>query len=331
MHCNCLDALERKPCMQHHKPFRFGVFSHNSTGKQFLITQAQRAEALGYDTFLVPDHIGDAFDPSLALAMVADTTTSLRIGSYVFNNDFRHPLLLARQAMTLDVLSNGRFEMGLGAGWMQSEYEQMALPFDLPGVRIKRMEESLHIMKEYWVGSPLHISGKYYAVNDVHASLRSIQYPCPPLLIGGSGKRLLTLAAQHASIVGFAPKVGAVAIEAHMNDTLVGTDMLKEAVVQKMEWVHAAAGERINDLELNIVVLEVVPTSERQKEAEKLAARFGLSCKQILMSPYFLIGSVEEMCEDLLLRRENFGFSYIVIWEEYLDLFAPIVSLLAGK
>src|ERR1700736_757948 len=134
--------------MQSHRPFRFGVITHNTNPSlDALVARARLAERLGYSTFLIPDHLGDQFDTSLALALVAQATSTLRIGSFVFANDFRHPALLAKTAATLDVLSGGRFELGLGAGWMRSEYERVGLAFDSPGVRIERMAEALQIIK----------------------------------------------------------------------------------------------------------------------------------------------------------------------------------------
>ncbi len=315
-----------------HRPFRFGIFSHNtSPSKHVLVDQARKAESLGYSTFLVPDHLGDQFSSALALAMTASATTSLRIGSFVFANDFRHPVLLAKDAATLDVLSDGRFEFGLGAGWMRLEYEQAGMRFDPAGMRISRMEEALHIIKSLFTGSPLTFSGNHYSVIGLNGLPQPIQKPRPPIFVGGSGKRMLSLAAQEADIVGFAPKTQAARVETHMNDTLDMTDAMASALAQKVAWVRQSAGDRFFELELNIVVLDAVITPNRQVGAEQLATRYGVSSGQVLTSPHFLIGSVDQICQDIWARREQYGFSYLVVWEEHLESFAPIVARLANK
>jgi len=323
--------VRRKMTVQH-RPFRFGIFSHNtSPSKQVLVDQARKAERIGYSTFLVPDHLGDQFSSVLALAMTASATSSLRIGSFVFDNDFRHPVLLAKDAATLDVLSDGRFEFGLGAGWMRLEYEQAGMKFDTAGIRISRMEEALHIIKSLLTGSPLTFSGNYYSVIGLSGLPQPIQRPHPPIFIGGSGKRMLSLAAREADIVGFAPKTRAARVETHMNDTLDMTDAMSEALAQKVEWVRQSAGDHFFKLELNIVVLDVVVTPNRQLGAEQLATRYGVKSGQVLTSPHFLIGSVDQICQDIWARREQYGFSYIVVWEEHLESFAPVVARLANK
>ncbi len=291
--------VRRKMTVQH-RPFRFGVFSHNtSPSKHVLVGQARKAERLGYSTFLVPDHLGDQFSSVLALAMTASATTSLRIGSFVFDNDFRHPVLLARD--------------------------------DTAGMRISRMEEALHIIKSLFTGSPLTFCGSYYSVIGLNGLPQPIQRPRPPIFVGGSGKRMLSLAAREADIVGFAPKTQAVGVETHMNDTLDMPDAMSEALAQKVEWVRQSAGDHFFKLELNIVVLDVVVTPNRQLGAEQLATRYGVKSGQVLTSPHFLIGSVDQICQDIWARREQYGFSYIVVWEEHLESFAPVVARLANK
>ena len=318
--------------MFRNRPFRFGVVVHNtSPAKNELLGQARLAEQLGYSTFLVPDHVGDQFATVLALAMAASATTRLRVGSFVFDNDFRHPVLLAKEAATLDVLTDGRFEFGLGAGWMGAEYQQCGITFDAPGIRIERMAEALHIIKGLFAGSPLTFTGNDYKVADMVGRPTPIQRPHPPILVGGSGKRMLSLAAREADIVGFTPRTQADVVESHMNDVLDITDALSGAIAQKVEWVRHAAGDRFDNLELNVLVLDVVVANNRRQATEQLAYRYGLSSEQLLDTPHFLVGSVEQICDDLQSYRERYGISYLVVWEEHMEALAPVVARLAGK
>src|SRR5215471_14411552 len=314
------------------RPFRFGTVVHNtSPSKSRFIEQARKAEQLGYSILLVPDHLGDQFAPALGLAMAATATSRIRLGTFVYDNDFRHPVVLAKEAATLDVLSNGRFEFGLGAGWMRSEYEQCGIAFDEPRVRIERMAEALYIIKGLFAGGPLSFSGKYYTLTEMPGRPAPFQHPHPTILIGGSGKRMLSLAAREADIVGLSPRIQGDAVESHMNDTLDISDALSSAVTQKVEWIRQAAGVRFDDLELNAIVLDVQITNDRRQAAELLANRYGVSCEQVLSTPHFLVGSVEQICEDLEKYRERYTISYFVVWEEFMEAFAPVVEQLTGK
>ncbi len=318
--------------MTRQRPFRFGVLVHNtSPSKSGLIEQARKAEQFGYATLLVPDHLGDQFAPSLALAMVAAATSRLRLGSFVFDNDFRHPVVLAKEAATLDVLSNGRFEFGLGAGWMRSEYEQCGIAFDTPRLRIARLAEALPIIKGLFTGEALSVSGKYYTLTEMVGHPTPIQHPHPPILLGGGGKRMLSLAAREADIVSFMPRTKSDGVESHMNESIDITDALSDAVAHKVEWVQQAAGDRFDDLELNAIVMDALVTNDRQQAAEQFAHRYGVSSEQLLATPHMLVGSVEQICDDLQRYRERYAISYFAIWEEHIERFAPIVGQLAGK
>ena len=311
--------------------FRFGVFAHNTSPRlSDLIDLGHKAESLGYSTLLMPDHLGDQFAPGLALAMVAVATRTLRLGSFVFANDFRHPVMLAKDVATLDVLSGGRFEFALGAGWMSSEYEKVGLQFDRASVRIERMEEAMRIFKGLFGSDPVSYLGKYYTVTNMNGLPKPIQRPHPPLFVGGSGKKMLSAAAREADIVGFAPRERNDGIGEHMNDTLDITDALAEATLQKVEWVRQAAGSRFDDLELNISCMVVDITRNRLEVVDQLASRYGLGREQVLESPYFLVGTVEEMCEDLLAYRKRFGITYYVVLEEYMEELAPVVARMSG-
>jgi probable F420-dependent oxidoreductase len=315
-----------------HKPFRFGLLSHNtSPSLEYLVALARRAEQAAYATFLLPDHLEDQFAPALALAMVVQATTSIRIGSCVFDNDFRHPVLLAKDVATLDHLSHGRFELGLGAGWMQSEYEHIGLSFDRPAVRINRLTEALQIVKALLTEETVSFSGQYYSINGMHGLPKSLQKPYPPFYLGGSGKRMLQLAAREASCVGIVPRIKKTERGDHMNDLLDMDDAAPEALQQKISWIREAAGSRFAELELNIVLMDVQVTNARDQAQQTLAERYGTSAQAIQDSPFFLIGTLEQIREKLWQVREQFGFSYIAAWEEHLELLAPAVVHLTGR
>ena len=312
------------------RPFRFGVSVHQARSKEEWVATAQKAEALGYSTMLMPDHLGEQLAPVPALLAAAEATHTLRIGSFVFDNDFRHPVILAKEAATLDILSGGRFEFGLGAGWERSEYERAGIPYDPPGVRVDRMEEALHIIKGLFADGPFTFSGKYYTVTAFEGHPKPVQQPHPPILIGGGGKRTLSIAAREASIVGFTP------IFRGSGGGTDYTDAAPAALMQKVEWVRQAAGDRFDELELNILVGEVFTTEEREQAAQFIAATMApnipdVTPEVVLSVPYLLIGSIDQICADLQARRKQFGISYVTVFEKNMEALAPAVARLAGK
>ena len=313
--------------MNKQRPFRFGVSVHKTRSKEEWIAMARRAESLGYSTLLVPDHLGDQLAPIPALLAAAEATDKLRIGSLVFDNDFRHPVMLAKEAATLDLLSGGRFEFGMGAGWLRSEYEQAGIPFDPAGVRVSKMEEALHIIKGLFADGPLTFSGTYYTVTDLEGHPKPVQQPHPPILVGGGGKRLLSIAAREATIVGFTPLFRADGGGTDLTDATPG------ALNQKVGWVRQAAGDRFDSLELNILVAEVVVTEDRAQVAQFIAAAMapsmGATIEQVLQVPYVLIGTVDQICEDLLARRDQYGISYVTVFEKNMEALAPVIARLA--
>ncbi len=313
--------------MNRQRPFRFGVSVHKTRSKEEWIATARRAESLGYSTLLVPDHLGDQLAPIPALLAAAEATDKLRIGSLVFDNDFRHPVMLAKEAATLDLLSGGRFEFGMGAGWLRSEYEQAGIPFDPAGVRVSKMEEALHIIKGLFADGPLTFSGTYYTVTDLEGHPKPVQQPYPPILVGGGGKRLLSIAAREATIVGFTPLFRADGGGTDLTDATPG------ALNEKVGWVRQAAGDRFDSLELNILVAEVVVTEDRAQVAQFIAAamapNMGATVEQVLQVPYVLIGTVDQICEDLLARRDQYGISYVTVFEKNMEALAPVIARLA--
>jgi probable F420-dependent oxidoreductase len=303
--------------------FRFGVVVERAQSRNEWIAKARRAEELGYATFLVPDHIDKDIAPLVALTIAAEATTTIRVGSFVFDNDLRHPAILAKEVATLDMLSGGRFELGLGGGYLQTDYTQTGIPFDAPAVRISRFEEALHIIKKLFTEETVTFSGQYYTITDMRGIPRPVQRPHPPIYVGGGGKRVLSIAAQEADIVGFVPR-----------NSRTGLNMKNataQATLQKLEWVRATAGERFHQLELSSMVFLVIVSEDRSHTAQHVAGRFGLSAEQVLTSPQMLIGTISQISEDLQARREQFGISYIEVLEENMEKFAPVVAHLAGK
>ncbi len=309
------------------RPFRFGVSVHGSKSRAEWIGIARQAEVLGYSTLLIPDHLGDQLSPIPALVAAADATSTLRVGSLVFDNDFRHPVMLAKEAATLDVLSGGRLELGLGAGWMKPEYEQAGIPFERASVRIERMEEAIQIVKGLFADGPVDFAGQYYTITGLEGFPKPVQRPHPPLHIGGGGQRLLSIAAREADIIGFIPKARP---DGQGQDIM---DATPEALEQKIAWVREAAGARFAGIELGVLVAQVFTTEDREQAAQliatTLAAGYNMSTDLILQAPYLLIGSIDQICEDLLVRRERFGISYINVFEQSLEVLAPVVARLA--
>lgn len=308
------------------RPFRFGAVIHGASSKDDWRSQARKIEDLGYSTILAPDHFEMvSIDPTVALMAAAEATSKLRVGSFVFNNDLRHPALLAKAVATLDLLTDGRFEFGLGSGYLPDDYEKTGIPLDPPGVRIERMVEALQVMKGFFSEAPVSFSGKHYTVNGLQGLPKPVQKPHPPLYLGGGGKRILTLAAREADILGFTAilKPGGVGF--------VMTDVTAEATAQKAAWVREAAGERYPQLEINSFVFKVALTDRREATAAHMAPYLGLSAEQILGSPHFLIGTAEQIGEDLLRQREWFGISYYsILGDENIEALGPVIARLAG-
>jgi probable F420-dependent oxidoreductase len=312
--------------MAHPRTFRFGIQLSTASSADDWSEKARRAEDLGYSTFLMPDHFGDQFAPVPALMAAADATTTLRVGALVFDNDYKHPLVLAKECATIDVLSGGRLEIGLGAGWMRSDYDQSGIAYDPPAIRIERFAEGLQVLKGLLAGESFSFTGQHYTITDHTGMPRPAQKPRPPILLGGGGPRVLRLAGQEADIVGINAnlRAGEVGPDA-------GKDVVPEMIDRKVQWVKEGAGERFDDIELNVLVGFVFPTDDRDKLAADLAPAFGLSGPEALDVPLALIGTIDQMADDLERRRERWGFSYFVFAGDQLDAMAPIVDRLAGK
>jgi probable F420-dependent oxidoreductase len=307
-----------------HRPFRFGLQGRSLGPRDEWLAMIRRAEDLGFSTYLALDHFVRGLDPVASLMAAALATTTMRVGGFVFDNDFRHPALLAKAAATIDVLSDGRFELGIGAGWLKEEYDQTGIPFDPATVRIARMEEAIRLLKLIFREDPtVSFAGEHYTVTNLICTPRPVQRPHPPFLIGGGSKRVLSIAGREADVVGITTR-------ARHDGLKETTDLTAAATEQKIAWIREAAGARFARIELNMVVGDVIVTSDRRSAAEDLAGQYGVTPDEILASPLVLIGTPDEMIEQLLAHRERFGFTYVVVTEPNMDKLAPIVGRLAG-
>jgi probable F420-dependent oxidoreductase len=308
------------------RPFRFGMNLRGAASRAEWVEKARKVEALGFSTLLVPDHLAELPPPLVSLANAAEATSTLRLGTFVLNNDFRHPVLLAREAAAVDLLSDGRLELGLGAGHMESEYAEAGIPFDPAAVRFERLGEAVRIVAALLEGEPTSLDGRYYRVTGHRVYPLPVQRPRPPILIGGNGRRILSLAARAADIVG--PTGLAFPKGAREVDV---SGFKPERVDERIAWLRSEAGERFGRLELNALVQRVVQTDDRERTAAELAAQWpALSSEDVLQTPYLLIGTVAQMAEALRERRERWDISYIVTHEPFLDALAPVVAQLAG-
>jgi probable F420-dependent oxidoreductase len=319
--------------MDRGRPFRFGVIGEATTSRERLLEVAHRAEALGYSTLLLRDHFvaepfGDQLAPLVALMAAAGATRTLRVGSLVLNNDYRHPVVLAKEAATLDLLSGGRFELGIGAGWLRDEYERAGMPFDPPAVRVGRLQESLHVLKGLLAGPALTFKGERYTVDGIAGFPVPVQRPHPPILVGAGSRRMLRIAGQEADIVGILPR-------ALPEGTISGelSERSPERVASKVAWVEEAAEERSRQVELS-AVLAVAPGTDHRRAAERLAVQQGWGAaagELVLEMPSVAAGPAERVVEELQVRRDRFGFSYLVVADGDMDTFAPVVERLAGR
>lgn len=306
------------------KPFRFGVQSRSMGPRDAWLDSVRRIEELGYDSISWADHFVNGLDPVASLAAAAIATERLRLTSFVFDNDFRHPAVLAMSAGTIDILSAGRLELGIGAGWMKPEYIQSGIPFDPPGVRIARLEETLQLLTLLFTGEPVIYQGAFYQVDGLTLPPVPVQQPHPPFVIGGGSRKILTLAGKYADIVGITNRAlpdGAKDLE----------DLTAEAMERKIGWIRDGAGERFSHIELNLICGRVVITDDREAAAAQMTEQLPLSVEQILDAPAILIGSVEEIVATLQERRARYGVSNIVVIEPMTEAFAPVVEQLAGR
>jgi len=292
------------------RPFRFGVQCASLPSDGFA-ARVQRIEALGYSTLFCPDHFSPQWDPTVLLAGAAAVTTRLRVGALVYGVDYRHPVIFAKQAASLHLLSQGRHEFGIGAGWMETDYQQAGMQYDSPGTRIERLEETLQIALGMWSQDSFSFAGKHYSIKDVPKAAMLPAGERPQILVGGGGKRLLSVAGRYADIVGINPWLPEGKVTA-----ATPADQTPERVVEKVSWVRAAAekaGRDPSTIELQALSFVVAITDTPSGLREALARSSGMTPEQVADCPLFLTGSAAEIQDRLAKRREQTGISYIVI------------------
>lgn len=302
---------------------RFGVRAVGPRTAAGWVAQARRAEDLGYSTLLMPDHVIPQLAPHPALAAAAAATTRLRLGVHVLDNDFRNPVLLAREVATLDVLSAGRVELGVGAGWMVTDYPQLGVAYDPPRVRVDRMVESIRIVKRLLAGERVDFDGAHYRIRGAEVLPLPVQRPHPPLVIGGGGPRMMRIAAREADIVSFIPQM-----------TPKGRPRIGEATADatalKVERLRAAAGTRFERIELSAWVAHVNIADARRPHAAAVAGLEGF-VTGLIGTPYVLAGTRASVRDQVLRHRERLGLTYWTVPVEAMESFAPIVEELAGR
>lgn len=316
------------------RPFRFlGLAGPGILDRRQLTDLARRAESIGYSGLVLPDHLLEQHAPVPLLATIAAVTERLRIGTFVFNAALRHPAVLAQDLATLDVLSDGRLEIGIGAGWNRAEFRAIGLPFEPAAVRVRRLAEAVAVLKGCFGVGPFSFAGEFYTITEHDSHPEPAQRPHPPLFIGGGGRRTLTLAAQQADIVGLSPRVGHDAqgrtrVDAH-SITPAGTE-------EKIGWIREAAGERFAELELNAypsggpVVITDNARAAAQERSDQLYQQTGvrLSVEDVLGSPHVYIGTVDQLTQKVIELRQRYGISSIMVGD--IDTMAPVVERLAG-
>ena len=288
--------------------------------------RSKTLEAMGYSTLYLPDHFGDQVGPIAGLMAAADATTKLRIGSLVYDNDYRHPVVLAKEAASLDLLSDGRFDFGIGAGWMVADYQQAGIAYDSAGTRIERLAEAIEIFKGFFAGGEFSFAGKHYTIDKLEGSPLPVQKPRPPFVLGGGGRKMLELAAREADTinVNFSLAAGRPGRRVAQTGVAAATD-------EKLRWIREAAGGRLDELELGVWTFMAQVTDGREEVASMLAPAMELEPADVLEIPHFMLGTVGQIADDIERRRERFGITHIVVPGDAADALAPVVERLAGN
>lgn len=319
-------------------PFRFGVQSFAPTSAQEWRDQARAAEDLGFSSFHLADHVigpGPQLEATRhpvqtvaaipAMAVAAEATSTIKVGCRVLCVDYRQPVMLAKELATLDFFSNGRLEMGLGAGWLANEYEAMGIPFDRPGVRLDRLEETIELIKACFGDGSVEIEGRHVHATGFEAVPKPVQRPRPPLMIGGGSPRILGIAGREADIV---------SLNFNNSSGVIGPagvgSSTAEATLDKIGWIRAGAGDRFDDLEIEIAAYFTVVTDDESATLAMMAPMFGLTPEELADHPNALIGPVEALIERVQERRERFGINYVTFGASVMEQVAPLVAALAG-
>ena len=307
------------------RPFRFAVQTQRADSAQAWRDKARKVEALGYDVLLMADHFGPQFGIAPALAVAAEATSTLRIGQLVLQNDLRHPALLAKDIATLDLLSDGRFELGIGAGGSYPpDFDWTGIPFDPPSVRVTRLRESIAVLKGLFSAGPLTFEGKHFRICDYDGMPKPVQQPWPPFLIGAGGRRMLELAAHEADIIGLLPSMKPSG-EFELDELTV------PGLAKKLDFIRSVAPERFDAIEFNSLTQVFEVTDNRQATIERLSTEWEQDPTDWKESPFILMGSEDSIADDIRRYREELGFTYFVLRDLMMDAFAPILAKLKGS
>lgn len=321
------------------RKFRFaagGEGNKQEGGARRFLQLARTAEELGFDSFMIPDHLGDQVGPIAALGALAVATENIRIGTAVLANGFRHPAVLAKDAATIDVLSKGRLELGIGAGWMKDEFDAAGIDYERPGERIEKLDEALTILDTLLRGRECTFHGKHYRIDGLKGSPRPRQGPRPPIAVGGGGPKMLALAAKHADIISVVPSTTS-------DGKLKLSGITMDKTRERIDWIREAAGDRFNEIELNWTITMIVITDDREQTAEMALAALDrgfppnievdarLTVEEILTSPYIAIGTFEEIADQVRNVRAATSMSYVGVFPTQMEAFAPVIPLLSDS
>ena len=305
------------------RPFRFAITAHRARSGADWRAKARRIEALGYDTLLITDHLTAQFATVPALMAALDATTTLRVGSFVFANDYRNPVMLAKEIATLDVLSDGRIDFGLGAGWKTRDYAMLGIPYDPPGVRVSRFIEAVRLIDRLLTEEEVDFTGTYYRVRGASILPRPVQRPRPPFMIGGGGPRVLGFAARHADIVAFIPKMSSRGRPNVREGTMGGT-------ARRIARVREVAKDRLDRIDLNVVAFDAGVIGRSRSFAEGASTLLKAGGTALVDTPHALYGTPDSIRRKLIERRERYGINYYALPEQAMEALAPIVAELRG-
>ncbi|MEU6422901.1 TIGR03621 family F420-dependent LLM class oxidoreductase [Streptomyces spiralis] len=305
--------------MAAHRPFRFAAVVRQAESAKAWADRARLLEDSGFSTLLVPDHfVGPRFAPIAAMTAAASATTTLRVGTLVLSNDYRHPVALAKEAATIDVLSDGRLDLGLGTGWLRQDYDRAGVQFDPPKVRFERFQEAVRVLKGLW-GGPFSFKGEYYNIDELDQAPRPVQRPHPRLLFPGGGPRMLRFAAAEADSINLTLQVKADGSGPDEQDG--GT----AAFLKKIDIVREAAGERFDQIELGTSVQQIGLNAKKEEWSYANTSRQS-------ETPQVLVGGLDEIVDKLRYWRDEHDLSYYVLHNDKdLEAFLPVVAALAGS
>jgi probable F420-dependent oxidoreductase len=306
------------------RPFRFGAEMMGPFPGMSWPDSARRLESLGYSTLVVPDHFHEGLGPIAAMTAAALATTTLRVAPMVMNTDLRHPAVLARELASIDILSQGRLEVGLGAGYNPLDYRRSGIVMDQPGVRVDRLIEQVTVLKALWSDGSTTFKGRHYSINDLEGTPKPFTAGGPPILIAGGGRRMLRFAAQHADIIGVNVSLPGAPNEASARDAL------PTSIDRKFDQLRVEAGDRFDHVEISAWLSVCQITDDFAALGERLSARFGAPVSEVLDSPFVLVGRADEIAGRLEQRRRRWGYSYFVVQQPSIDDLAPIVASLTG-